>query len=95
MGIVMNICGELGIVSLLSCKQVLKRLTGNYSRAVIENGWGEDVLVTEFGDFHFNDRVGACRCYFPIDKQVTICLAKYVEKLEWLHLSEADLTFFS
>ena len=66
---------------------------GNYSRAVIENGWREDVLVTEFGDFHLNDSVGACGCYFPIDKQVTICLAKYVGKLEWLHLSEADLTF--
>lgn len=84
-----------GLSLFCLASKVLKRLMGNYSRAVIENGWGEDVLVTEFGDFHLNDRLGACSCYFPIDKQVTICLAKYVEKLEWLHLSEADLTFFS
>ena len=34
--------------------------------------WGEDALVSEFGDFHLNDSVSACNCSFATDKQLTV-----------------------
>lgn len=50
---------------------------GNSRGTMTGTRWGEDVLVSEFGDFHLNDSVSACNCSFATDKQLTVYWNKY------------------
>lgn len=59
-------------------KKVDKELLKNGDRKWV----GRRYVGHQICRLSLNGSVSACNCYFAIDKQLTICLAKYGEKLE-------------